>query len=120
MTAIEFGDGNMNMVFKVSSEANSYIVKQAMPHGKINVKVYEPIERAKFDAMSLELQKKYVQEYIPKHYFFDEIMSANTYEDLGSMLTLRKTFEQGIIIKDVGMITGMYLARMFFILLVMA
>ena len=114
INSVEIGDGNMNMVFKVFNDTKSFIIKQSMPHGKINTKVYEPIERAKFEAMSFEIQKEYVPEYIPKHINYDEIMSANIYEDLSSMLSLRKANAQGLFYKEVGSITGIYLAELFF------
>ena len=49
-TVCEYGDGDMNHIFRVSVPGmDDFIVKQAMPHGKIDVTCFEPVQRMMYE-----------------------------------------------------------------------
>lgn len=114
LSAKEFGDGNMNYIFKVCHKEGSFILKQAMPHGKIDVTVFEPMDRANYENNYIEYYSEFMGDSLPKHLGFDPVMNVNLYEDLSSMKVLRSCLLQGDVREGIGKEIGAYLARQYY------
>ena len=109
--ATEFGDGNMNLIFRVTTPRSSFIVKQSMPHGKINRTVYEPPERALFENCFIEIQSAFVSEYIVSSYYFDPILFVHVLEDLSDWDNLRSALMNQDVDIRIGDPIGVFLAK---------
>lgn len=114
ISANEFGDGNMNYIFKVCCKNDSFILKQAMPHGKIDVTVFEPMDRANYENNYIEYFSKFMGNNLQKHLGFDPIMNVNLYEDLSSMKVLRFCLLNGNVREGIGKEIGEYLAQQYY------
>lgn len=114
VSVCEFGDGNMNYIFRVCCENHSFILKQAMPHGKIDVTVFEPMDRANYENNYIEFFSKYMGNNLEKHLGFDPIMNVNLYEDLSSMQVLRNCLLEDNIRSGIGKEMGKYLAKQYY------
>jgi len=110
----EFGDGNMNHIFRIECGDCNYILKQAMPHGKIDVTVFEPMDRAVYENEYVKYYSQFMPEKLTKHFLFDQIMCLNIYEDLSDMKVLRKCLLQGELRAKVGAEIGEYLALQYY------
>lgn len=109
--AAEFGDGNMNLIFRITTSRHSFIVKQSMPHGKINRTVYEPPERALFENSFIEIQSAFVPEYIVSSFYFDPIMFVHVLEDLSDWDNLRSVLMTQDVDIRIGDSIGVFLAK---------
>ena len=110
----EFGDGNMNYIFKVSCKNGSLILKQAMPHGKIDVTVFEPMDRAVYENNYIEYFSHFMSNNLEKHLGFDSVMNINLYEDLSFMKVLRSCLLDGTVRDGIGKEIGKYLAEQYY------
>ncbi|MBQ7777917.1 MAG: S-methyl-5-thioribose kinase [Oscillibacter sp.] len=93
---IEIGDGNINYVFKIWSEedGHSVIVKQA---DRLLRSAGRPLDqyRNKIEAEILRLEGELAPGYVPEVYYYDEIMSAVSMEDISAYGNLRKVLMAG-------------------------
>ena len=93
---IEIGDGNINYVFKIWSEEDgrSVIIKQA---DRLLRSAGRPLDqyRNKIEAQILRLEGELAPGYVPEVYYYDEIMSAVSMEDISAYGNLRKVLMAG-------------------------
>ena len=93
---IEIGDGNINYVFRIWSEedGHSVIVKQA---DRLLRSAGRPLDqyRNKIEAQILRLEGELAPGYVPEVYYYDEIMSAVSMEDISAYGNLRKELMAG-------------------------
>lgn len=96
LTAEEIGDGNINYVFRVRSEATgkSIIVKQA---DRLLRSSGRPLDltRSKREAAALCIYAAHTPQFIPQIYHYDETMSTICMEDIGYCSNLRKELMAG-------------------------
>ena len=87
----EIGDGNLNLVFRVSSESGkSAILKQALPYLKVfGDKWPLSLERNKLEAEALKIQNKLAPGLVPKVYRVDEELALTIMEDLSKLEIMR-------------------------------
>ena len=87
----EIGDGNINYVFRVVSEADghSVIVKQA---DRLLRSSGRPLDmyRNKIEAAILKLEGELAPGLVPEVYHYDETMAATSMEDISDYKNLRK------------------------------
>ena len=88
---VEIGDGNINYVFKIWSkrDGHSVIVKQADRLLRSSGRPLD-IYRNKIEAAILQLEGELAPGYVPEVYYYDEIMSATSMEDVSAYGNLRK------------------------------
>ena len=88
---VEIGDGNINYVFKIWSkeDGHSLVVKQA---DRLLRSSGRPLDtyRNKIEAKVLQIQGELSPQYVPKVFFYDEVMSALSMEDISAYKNLRK------------------------------
>jgi len=91
VTAREVGDGNLNLVFIVSDDKNSMIVKQAIPYLRIAGESW-PLarDRMRFESQALALHNKLAPGLAPALYHTDLEMSLVVMEYLGKHVIMRK------------------------------
>ncbi len=114
LTVKEFGDGNMNHIFRATGDGKSIILKQSMPHGKIDVSVFEPMDRAAYESAYIDYYAPFMGKRIEKHLATDQVMCANIYEDLSDMKVLRTCLLDGELRDNIGKEIGEYLALEYF------
>ncbi|VAH38508.1 unnamed protein product [Triticum turgidum subsp. durum] len=72
----EVGDGNLNFVYIVSSDAGSVVVKQALPYIRCVGDSWPMTrERAYFEASALREHGRLCPDHVPEVYHFDRAMS---------------------------------------------
>ena len=91
LDCVEIGDGNINYVFKIRSkrDGRSVIVKQADRLLRSSGRPLD-IYRNKIEAAILKLEGELAPGYVPEVYYYDEIMSATSMEDVSAYGNLRK------------------------------
>ena len=96
LAAEEIGDGNINYVFRVRSEASgkSIIVKQADRLLRSSGRPLD-ITRSKREAEALRIYAALTPHLIPQLYRYDEEMSAICMEDISACGSLRKELMAG-------------------------
>jgi 5-methylthioribose kinase len=95
--AREVGDGNLNLVFIVTGDKGSVVVKQALPYIRCVGEAWAlPLERAYFENEALTEEAKFVPDLLPKRYHYDCKQAAIVMEFLSPHIILRKGFIQGI------------------------
>jgi len=76
--AVEVGDGNLNLVFKVWAQDDpqrTIVLKQALPYVRLVGDSWPlPTDRARIEAQALEIHGRLVPQHTPKVYFFDPEM----------------------------------------------
>lgn len=73
----EVGDGNLNLVFIVTSGAGGVVVKQARPYVRLVGESWPlPLNRAHFEHEALKIQAAYVPMHVPKVYHFEPEQAA--------------------------------------------
>jgi 5-methylthioribose kinase len=109
--AVEIGDGNLNLVFRVSDEHDSVIVKQALPYLRVAGESW-PLtrHRARIEADAIGVHEKLAPGLLPVVRHFDEAMSALVLEDLSDHLTWREALIAGQDTPDVSEVLGRYSA----------
>lgn len=87
----EIGDGNLNLVFRVKDEKSgkSVIIKQALPHLRINEGWKLTLDRNRIEAEAMIEQDKACPDSVPKVYHHSDEYALSVVEDLGGMETLR-------------------------------
>jgi 5-methylthioribose kinase len=91
LSAQELSEGNVNLVFRVKSEQDSVIVKQAVPYLRIVGESW-PLtrDRARIEAEALDIENKLAPGYVPKLYKYIPELFAQVLEDLRGYEVLRK------------------------------
>ena len=99
LSASEVGDGNLNLVFIVRSDADSAqsaVVKQALPYLRVAGDSW-PLtrERMRFETQALLLYNELTPGLVPKVYDHDEEMSLVIMENLDKHEIMRKPLVAG-------------------------
>ncbi|TXC91545.1 S-methyl-5-thioribose kinase [Metabacillus litoralis] len=92
LTCYEIGDGNLNLVFKVTNTENgeSIIIKQALPYAKVVGESWPlTLDRSRIETNALIKQAEFVPQYVPKVYYSDESLAITIMEDLSHLQIAR-------------------------------
>jgi len=113
--AIEVGDGNLNLVFKVWAKSNprrTVVLKQALPYVRLVGDSWPlPTDRARIEAQALQIQYRLVPQHTPRVYFFDPEMYLTAMQNLDDHIIMRKGLIQGIRYPNFADHIGVFLAR---------
>jgi 5-methylthioribose kinase len=91
LSAYEFGDGNLNLVFRVTDEQNnSVILKQALPYARCVGESWPlTLDRARIEAQVLLNHGAICPTYTANVLHYSEIQALTILEDLGNLQILR-------------------------------
>ena len=93
----EIGDGNVNLIFRVSGPSGQVLVKQAVPYLRCVGESWPlSLRRNFFEFTALSEHARVAPELLPKVFAFDESSAAMVMEFLGDHVILRKGVMQGI------------------------
>ncbi len=99
LTATEIGDGNLNLVFRISdhSSAHSLILKQALPYAKVVGESWPlTLHRSRIESDALRIQASLCSDLVPEVYAYDEELSLTVMEDLSDHVIMRKGLMQQV------------------------
>jgi 5-methylthioribose kinase len=109
----EVGDGNLNLVFIVTSGATGVVVKQALPYLRLVGESWPlPLDRAHFEHEALKTQAAYVPMHVPKIYHFDSEQAATAMAYLSPHIILRKGLIRRVIYPQLANHVSTFLAEM--------
>ena len=87
----EVGDGNLNLVFIVTSGEAGVVVKQALPYVRLVGESWLlPLDRSHFEREALKIQASYVPMHVPTVYHFEPEQAAIVMAYLSPHIILRK------------------------------
>ncbi|MGO3424326.1 MAG: S-methyl-5-thioribose kinase [Pseudoalteromonas distincta] len=91
LSAYEFGDGNLNLVFRITDEQNnSVILKQALPYARCVGESWPlTLDRARIEAQVLLNHGAICPAYTANVLHYSEIQALTILEDLGNLQILR-------------------------------
>jgi 5-methylthioribose kinase len=93
----EIGDGNVNLIFRVTGPSGQVLVKQAVPYLRCVGESWPlSLRRNFFEFTALSEHAKVAPELLPKVLAFDESSAAMVMEFLGEHIILRKGVMAGI------------------------
>ena len=108
----EVGDGNLNLVFIVSGDAGSVVVKQALPYVRMVGESWPlPVYRAHFEYYALVRQAKRAPGIAPEVYYFDKPQALFVMEYLHPHTILRRKLINGERVARLGETIGKFCAR---------
>jgi 5-methylthioribose kinase len=111
----EVGDGNLNLVFIVTSGAAGVVVKQALPYVRLVGESWPlPLDRAHFEQEALTIQATYVPMHVPKLYHFGREQAAIVMAYLSPHVILRKGLIRRIKYPQLGDHLSTFMAEMLF------
>jgi 5-methylthioribose kinase len=111
----EVGDGNLNLVFIVTSGAGGVVVKQALPYVRLVGESWPlPLDRAHFEQEALKIQAAYVPMHVPKVYHFDSEQAAIVMAYLSPHIILRKGLIRRVKYPQLADHLSTFLAEMLF------
>ncbi len=114
-TIREVGDGNLNLVFIVTGEKGTVIVKQALPYVRLVGESWPlPLKRSFFEYHALTRQAQRDPGMVPEVFFFDETQAIIVMEFLTPHVILRRALIDGRTIPGVGRDLGLFVARTLF------
>ena len=114
LEAVEVGDGNLNLVFKVfeAGGGRGLLIKQALPYVRVAGPSWPmPAERAGYEARALALEHRCAPGLVPEPYWFDEVLMLNAMENLADQRVIRFPMMEGKRYRDLGATIGDFLAR---------
>lgn len=87
----EIGDGNLNYIFRVVSEATgkSIIIKQSGPVARISDQFKLSPDRNRIEFEILKLQHELAPGYVPRVYHYDPVMNLTVMDDLSDHVIMR-------------------------------
>ncbi len=113
--AVEVGDGNLNLVFKVWAKADpkrTVVLKQALPYVRLVGDSWPlPPDRARIEAQALEIHGRLAPQHTPKVYFYDPDMYLTAMQNLTEHIIMRKGMIQGIKYPRFAEHIGLFMAR---------
>lgn len=116
LEAVEVGDGNLNLVFKVHAIADpkrTVVVKQALPYVRLVGESWPlPTDRARIEAQSQALENQLVPQHSPHLYFFDSDMYLMVMQNLNEHIIMRHGLIQGIQYPHFAEHIGLFMAKM--------
>ena len=97
LTAEEFGDGNLNLVFRVENDkGTSLIVKQALPYARCVGESWPlTTDRARIEAEVLKMHRRFCPKHTVEVRYFDPVACAILMEDLDDYRILRAELNDG-------------------------
>ncbi|WP_252106130.1 MULTISPECIES: S-methyl-5-thioribose kinase [unclassified Halomonas] len=108
----EVGDGNLNLVFIVTGETGSVVVKQALPYVRMVGESWPlPLYRAHFEYYALVRQAKRAPGVAPEVYYFDKAQALIVMEYLHPHVILRRKLIKGERVEGLGKVVGEFCAR---------
>ena len=109
--AMEIGDGNLNLIFRVTSANSSVIVKQALPYLRVAGESW-PLtrHRTRIEADAMEVHGRLVPDVLARTIHFDGAMSALVLEDLAEHVSWREALIAGEETEGVAEMVGRYSA----------
>lgn len=111
----EVGDGNLNLVFIVTGDAGSAIVKQALPYVRLVGDGWPlPLKRSFFEYHALKRQAARDPGMVPEILHFDEAQALIVMEFLTPHIILRRALIEGQQLPRIGKDLGNFLARTLF------
>lgn len=111
----EVGDGNLNLVFIVSGDAGTVIVKQALPYVRLVGDSWPlPLKRSFFEYHALTRQAERDPGMVPAILHFDEVQALIVMEFLSPHIILRRALIEGQQLPNIGRDLGHFLARTLF------
>ncbi|OCQ18803.1 S-methyl-5-thioribose kinase [Pseudoalteromonas luteoviolacea] len=112
LTCYEFGDGNLNLVFRVAdTNNNSVILKQALPYARCVGESWPlTLDRARIEAHVLQRHGNVCPAHTAKVLHHDSNKAATILEDLGAMAILRAELIAGRTFENLGRDVAQYLA----------
>ncbi|MEX0447455.1 S-methyl-5-thioribose kinase [Xenorhabdus sp. SGI246] len=111
----EVGDGNLNLVFIVAGAKKTVVVKQALPYIRAAGESWQlSLDRTYFEYHNLLEVNKFVSQYVPDVYFYDEGMSLFVMEYLDQHIILRKQLIAGQRLPYLAEDIGIFLADTLF------
>ena len=112
LTVKEIGDGNINYIFKVENkiDGKSIVLKQA---DKLLRSSGRPLDltRSKIEANILRIENDLAPHFVPKIYFYDEIMCVLAMEDISEYKNLRTELIAGKIFPNFADNISEFLSR---------
>ncbi|WP_196598740.1 S-methyl-5-thioribose kinase [Pectinatus frisingensis] len=114
----EVGDGNLNLVFRVTDLENNkrVIVKQALPYLKIAGDGWKlTLDRNRIEAETLKLQGQVCPGAVPEIYHHSDQYALTVMEDLGDMEILRKAMMEMKSFPKFPKQIGQFMARNLFL-----
>ncbi|MCL4247008.1 MAG: S-methyl-5-thioribose kinase, partial [Anaerolineae bacterium] len=113
--AVEVGDGNLNLVFIVTSavdEARTVVLKQALPYVRLVGDSWPlPPDRARIEAQALEIEYRLCPEHTVRMFFYDSDMYLTAMVNLNKHIIMRKGLIEGIKYPKFAQHIGRFLAR---------
>lgn len=111
----EVGDGNLNLVFIVTGDSGSVIVKQALPYVRLVGESWPlPLKRSFFEYHALVRQAQRDPGMVPEVFFFDEQQAIIVMEYLSPHVILRRALIDGRQLPRIGCDLGAFCARTLF------
>ncbi len=109
----EFGDGNLNLVFRVQDTGgNSIIVKQALPYARCVGESWPlTLDRARIEANVLKRHAAVCPANTAKVLHHDSTLAVTVLEDLGQLQILRSALNKAQTFTNLGRDIAHYLAR---------
>jgi 5-methylthioribose kinase len=93
---VEVGDGNLNLVFIVRDQGGrSLVLKQALPHVRVDPTWPMTLERARFESAALAAHGKLDPEHVPALLDFDSQQYVIAMEDLSDHTVWRTALNAG-------------------------
>ncbi len=94
----EIGDGNVNLIFRLSGPSGQVLIKQAVPYLRCVGESWPlSVRRNYFEYKALEAHAAVAAEYLPRVLAFDEASAAMVMEFLADHVILRRGVMQGIV-----------------------
>jgi 5-methylthioribose kinase len=93
LTSHEIGDGNLNLVFRISEKASgkSIILKQALPYAKVVGESWPlTLDRARIESEALIIEEGLVPDLVPHVYAYDADLALTVMEDLSDHIIMRR------------------------------
>jgi 5-methylthioribose kinase len=111
----EVGDGNLNLVFVVTSAQGALIVKQALPYLRVVGEGWPlPLRRSFFEYNALTRHAERDPGRVPDVHHFDEAQALIVMRYLTPHVILRKSIVAGVQHRNLARDMGLFLARSLF------
>ncbi|QOS97844.1 S-methyl-5-thioribose kinase [Brevibacterium sp. JNUCC-42] len=113
----EIGDGNLNLVFRITDEetGKSVIVKQALPYARVVGESWPlTLDRSRIEAEALKIQRELVGDLVPEVYHHNTELALTIMEDVGDHKLLRAGLIDGEVYPHFARHIGTFLAHTLF------
>lgn len=115
LEAVEIGDGNLNLVFRVwatDDSTRTVIIKQALPFLRLVGDSWPlPADRARIEAQALTVEYQLVPQHTPRTYFYDADMYLIAMQNLNRHSVMRQRLIDGVRFPHFAEHIGVFLAR---------